>query len=68
MCYVSYKKNTANKNYSVRITKLNRLIPISNCAICGKKNDGSLKNDALLSKLGTRTLLSTFSLIGYILF
>ena len=62
MCYVSYKKNTANKNYSVRITKLNRLIPISNCAICGKKNDGSL------SKLGTRTLLSTFSLIGYILF
>ena len=40
---VSCKKNTAIKNSSVRRTKENRLISLSNCAICGDKNQGSLK-------------------------
>ena len=34
---ISYKKYTANKNSSVRKTKQNRLMLLSNCAICGKK-------------------------------
>ena len=34
---ISCKKNTANKNYSVRRTEQNRLILVSNCAVCGKK-------------------------------
>ena len=40
---VSYKKNTANKNSSVRKTKLNRLIFLSNCAVCDKKKSILLK-------------------------
>ena len=40
--FVSCKKNTAHKNYSIRRTKQNRLI--SNCAIYGKKNSGFIKN------------------------
>ena len=35
---VSCKKNTANENSSVRKTKPNRLILLSNCATCSKKN------------------------------
>ena len=34
---VSCKKNTANKNSSVRKNKQNRLKLLSNCAVCGKK-------------------------------
>ena len=34
---VKCKKNTANKNSSVRITKQNRLMLVLNCAACGKK-------------------------------
>ena len=34
---VSCKKITANKNSSVKRTKQNRLMPASNCTICGKK-------------------------------
>ena len=37
--FVGFKKNTANKNSSVTITKQNRLMLLSNCAICG--NPGS---------------------------
>ena len=33
----SCKKNTANKNSGVRKTKQNRFL-MSNCAICGRKN------------------------------
>ena len=36
---VSCKKNTANKNSSVRKTKENRLMILSNCPIYGKKID-----------------------------
>ena len=34
---VSCKKNTANGNSSVGKTEQNRLVLLSNCAICGKK-------------------------------
>ena len=35
MCQLS--KNTSNKNANVRKTKQNRVMLLSNCAICGKK-------------------------------
>ena len=35
--YVTCKKNTENKNSSVRGTTQNRLMFVSNCAVCGKK-------------------------------
>ena len=41
--FVSCKKNTANKNSSVRRIKQNMLILLSNCTVCGKKNQDSLK-------------------------
>ena len=34
---VIFKKYTGNKNTNVRKNKQNRLMPLSNCAICGKK-------------------------------
>ena len=34
---ISCKKNTANENLSVRKTKQNRLMLLSNCAVCSKK-------------------------------
>ena len=34
---VSCKKHTGNENSSVRKAKQNRLMLLSNCAICGKK-------------------------------
>ena len=36
---VSCKKNTANENLSVRRIQQNRLMLISNCAVCGKKKN-----------------------------
>ena len=42
--FVSCKKNTAKKkNSSVRRTKKNELIPVSNYAIYGKKNQDLIK-------------------------
>ena len=44
-CYcVSCRKNTANKNSSVRRTKQNRSIPLPNCAIYGKKKSRFIQN------------------------
>ena len=43
---VSCKKNTTSKNSSLRKTKQNRLIPLSNCLICGKKL--KIKNSKIL--------------------
>ena len=40
---VSCKKNTANKSSTARRTKRNRLMLVSNFAICGRKNQVSLK-------------------------
>ena len=34
---VSYKNNNENENSSVRKTKQNRLMFLSNCAVCVKK-------------------------------
>ena len=34
---VSFKKYPANENSNVQKTKQNRLMLLSNCAICGKK-------------------------------
>ena len=45
--FVSYKKNIANENSSVRKTKQNRLIVLSNCAVCGKKKSRFAKNQKL---------------------
>ena len=41
---VSCKKNTGNKNSSVRKTKRNRSMLLSNCSICGKKKSTFIKN------------------------
>ena len=41
---VSFRKNTANENLSVRKTKQNRLMLLSNCAFCGKKKSSFIKN------------------------
>ena len=44
---VSCNKNTANENSSVRKTKQNRLMLLSNCAVCGKKKSRFIKNQEL---------------------
>ena len=41
---VSFKKYTYNENSSVRKTKQNRLMHLSNCAICGKRKSTFIKN------------------------
>ena len=48
MYCVSCKKNTANKNSTVRKTKQKRLMLLSNCAVSGKKSKGSLKKELCL--------------------
>ena len=40
--FTSFKKNTANENSSVIKTK-NRLMLLSSCPICGKRNQLSLR-------------------------
>ena len=40
----SSKNYNANENLSVRKTKQNRLMLLSNCAICGMKKSTSIKN------------------------
>ena len=42
---VSCKKYTENENSNVRKTKQNRLMLLSNCAVCGKKKSTFLKNE-----------------------
>ena len=44
---VSCKKNTTNENSSVRKTKQNILMLVSNCAVCGKKKSIFIKNQEL---------------------
>ena len=43
MYFASCRKNTANKNSSVRRTNKIRLMLVSNWAVCHKENQGSLK-------------------------
>ena len=45
---VNCKKNTANKNSSIRRTKQNRLMLVSNYAVCGNKRRKSIKNKKLV--------------------
>ena len=47
MYCLSCKKNTEKKNSSVRKTKQNRLMLLSNCAFCGKKKSTFIKNKEL---------------------
>ena len=42
---VSCTTNTANHNSNVRKTKQNRLMLLSNCAVCGKKTLTFIKNE-----------------------
>ena len=68
---VSCKRNTANKNSSIRKTKQNGLMLVWNCAICDKKKSKFIENQEtsrLFSKLGIKTPLRNISLIGDILF
>ena len=44
---VSWKKYIANENSSVRKTKENRLMLLSNCTICGKNKSIFGKNKEL---------------------
>ena len=45
----SCKKYTANKNSSVTKTKQNRLIFLSNCAVCGKRKSTFIENKEIHS-------------------
>ena len=47
MYCLSCKEYTVNKNSSVRKTKQNRLMLLSNCAVCGKKKSTFIKNKEL---------------------
>ena len=44
---VSCKKDTENEISSVSKTKKNRLMLLSNCAVCGKKKSTFIKNKEL---------------------
>ena len=46
-CCISCKKYTVNKNSSIRKTKQNRLMPLSNCLLCGNKKSTFIKNRKL---------------------
>ena len=41
---VSCKKYTSNENSRTRKTKQNRLMLLSNCAVCGNKKSTFMKN------------------------
>ena len=71
MYCVGCKKNIANKNSSVKRTKQNKSVLVSNCAFCGNKNLIFIKNQEasrLLSQLGIKIPLSKIPLIGNTLF
>ena len=67
--YVSCKENTGNKNSSVRKTKRYRLMALSNCAVCDKKNLTFIKNQKLDNisndKFKMNKTINTFLLTGY---
>ena len=47
MYCASCKKHTANENSSIKKTKQNRLMLLSNCAICDKKKLNFTRNKEL---------------------
>ena len=68
--YIICKRNTASKNPSVRRTRHDRFMLLSNCEMCFKKNlrfITYLEASRLLSKLVIRTPLANIPLIGDIL-
>ena len=68
---MSVVRKILQPNSSVRRTKENRLMLVSNCAIYGKKKSRFIENQqasGVLSKLGIRTPLRNIPLIGDILF
>ena len=44
---INCRKNIANEKSSVRKTKQNRLMLLSNCSVCGKKKLIFIKNQEL---------------------
>ena len=46
---LSCKKNSESENSSVRKTKQNISMLLSNCAICGKKKSTFIKNQKLIN-------------------
>ena len=70
MYCVICKNYTENKNSSIKRTKQNRLMLLSNCVVCSKKKLRFIKNQEtsrLLSKLGISIPLSNVPLICDIL-
>ena len=64
---VSFKEKYFEQKCSVRRARQNKLITVSNCAICGKKKSRFIKNQEtgrLLSKLGIITLSNNIPLIS----
>ena len=49
--FVSFKKNTANKNSSIRRTKHDRLMLLSNCAACDKKKSSFIRYQELIFQM-----------------
>ena len=45
----SCKKYTANENSSAKQTEQNRLMLLSDCAVCGRKKSTFIKNKELLN-------------------
>ena len=61
------KEDTKNINSKVARTKNNRLMMLSNCAICNNKKSRFIKEQeakGLLSNLGIRTALSQIPLLN----
>ena len=52
MYCISCKKTALSMNFSVRRTKQNGLMLVSNCAICGNKISRFIKNQELSGLLG----------------
>ena len=62
---VSCKKNTPNENSGVRKTKQNRLMLLSNCAVCGKKKSALLNNFNISNdQFKMNKIINTFLLAG----
>ena len=65
------KKNTENINPRVSLTKNNKTMILSKCAVCGSKKSKFIKQQkakGLLSNLGIRTPLSKIPILGDVLF
>ena len=65
------KKNTENINPRVSLTKNNKTMILSKCAVCGSKKSKFIKEQkakGLLSNLGIRTPLSKIPILGDVLF